>query len=106
MPLRLHPTALVARYRSFLKYGKAPSLASASSRAQALLFCIFPDDVDGLSIRKAETSTRPGRTAYAKGAKQNQNAAFIHIHLVAAKKPTRGRLCSDSTPEQFQTDML
>jgi hypothetical protein len=84
MPLGIHPAAPVPRYRSFFKDCKA-ALASAFSRAQAFFLCIFPNDVDGLAVRKAEAGARLGRTAHAEDARQKKHAAFKHTHLVAVK---------------------
>ena len=61
MPFRFHPTTPMARYRPFLKDGKAP-LASVLSRTQAFFLRIFQDDMDGFSIRKAEAGAWPWRT--------------------------------------------
>jgi hypothetical protein len=61
MPLRIHPTALVTRYRPFLKDSKAAP-APVFRRVQAFFLRIFPDDMDRLSIRKSEAGSGSGRT--------------------------------------------
>ena len=77
LPRRLRPSAPVTRVRSFLQDGKA-ALASVFRRAQAFFFRIFPDDVNGFSVRKSEAGSRPWRTACAKGAQHHKHTALIH----------------------------